>query len=500
MIALRNERQHVVPRWLSYDDAVGSGELDKTRKQDAESVPHDNSFDSDFETFQKSPAILLASDLMGRALVLEDSKRAAVLACHILDDGKSPEVTLRVARSILGVEKRLNLVEGFREKVGSLKKRLAQFPRNPIAWTELARVYTILNEDDKARLAIITALGLAPSDRYCVRAAARFYMHLHDKESAYLLFRNRSERLRDPWILATAASTAIWAGKPSMLPKKAQIAKLLDSRSLEYSELIEAYAMEEFSNGAERLAKKAVRAALRTPSVNAVSHAEWFTRNCLPGLQDAVKPHASISRAAQAHELFFQEGNVRGALAVSEEWILEEPYSSAPFVHASYLASVAQDYTKAVSIAEEAAERKISNLPLLNNAAFSLIHVDKMQEARALLDKILPKENDNDNSNYSVLATNGLYLIKSGEVIQGRLAYEMATESAHRVDPKAANRVKLHLFLALLQNGHDISKSEIASFNAIDKDSRDIPERILVLQIKELRQALADKQLPEKTM
>jgi len=485
MITSRNERQHVVPRWLGYSDAVNSGELDKARKSAPWFVGKDDAFEAEFEAFEKSGAVLLASDLMGRAMAREDGQRAVILAKHILEDGTSPEITLRVARSVLGISEKSNLLASHHERASQLKRRLRNFPRNPIGWIELARVYTILNQDEKADSAVRIALGLAPNDRFCVRAAARFYMHIHDKDNAYRLFRNHSDRLKDPWIQATAASTAVWAGKPSMLPKKDQLGYLLTLRSIDYSELIEAYAMEEFYNGGDRIAKKAVRAALTAPSANAVSHAEWFTRTCLPGLREAVRPHASISRAAQAHELFFQEADVKAALAVSEEWILEEPYSTAPLIHASYLASVAEDYDKVVSIADEAAARKVVNLPLLNNAAFSLIHLGRVVEARQLLDVLIAKQPE--GIHFSVLATDGLCKIKSGQVDEGRLAYEAAIEAANAIESQAVIRVKLHMFLALLQNGQEISDAEWESFRSIEKNPRDTAERILVSQVAHFR-------------
>lgn len=485
MNTFQNERQHVIPRWLTYNDAVNSGELDKPRKSALANVNSDASFDEEFEVFEKSGAILLASDLMGRAMVRGDGERAAILAKRVLENGASPAVTLQVARSILGVLRQPNVLAGHHERAAELKRRLRDYPANPMCWIELARIYTILNQDRKAKAAIRTALALAPNDRFCVRAAARFYIHIHDKEEAYKLFRGHSQRLKDPWMQATGASTAIWAGKPSMLPKKSQLAQLLAVRKVDYSELIEAYAMEEFYNGGDRLAKKAVRAALAAPSANAVSHAEWFTRTCLPGIRDAIKPHASISRAAQAHELFFQEGDVNRALAVSEEWILEEPYSSAPLVHASYLASVAGDYKKVVSIVEEAAERRIANVTLLNNAAFSLVHLGRLSEARELLDAIMSKQGD--HIHFSVLATDGLCKIKAGLVEEGKLAYDLAIEAAISKESQAVVRVKLHKFLALLENGQQISDDDWESFREIEKNPRDTAERILISDVAQLR-------------
>jgi tetratricopeptide (TPR) repeat protein len=211
-------------------------------------------------------------------------------------------------------------------------------------------------------------------------------------------------------------------------------------------------------------------------------------------LREAIKPHASISRAARAHELFFQEADIRGALAVSEEWILEEPYSSAPLVHTSYLASVAEDYEKVLSIVEEATARRITNLTLLNNAAFSLVHLGRLVEARELLDALKSKQAE--DVHFSVLATDGLCKIKSGLIEEGRLAYERAIEVANSTESQAVIRVKLHMFLAMLQNGQGISDDEWESFRGIEKAPRDTAERILVSQVAQLRDLRASEPHP----
>lgn len=218
MITLQEpELQFLIPRWLEYRDALPSGEL---FLPDCCKIISTANFESEFSLFKQYPTPLLAGDLLGKAF-FESRSEAGDLARYLLTNPNTREPTKRLARRILGIgEISVPQTMDYSKKISALKDELRIFPKNPVRWIDLARLYTIVSQKASAERALRIALALAPEDRFCIRAAARFYFHYHDYPAADDLFRGKQLRLRDPWLLATAASAAALANKPSPLPRK----------------------------------------------------------------------------------------------------------------------------------------------------------------------------------------------------------------------------------------------------------------------------------------
>lgn len=102
------------------------------------------------------------------------------------------------------------------------------------------------------------------------------------------------------------------------------------------------------------------------------------------------------------------------------------------------LVDVDEDPAAAREIIEKGFSYYPTNVPLLNNYAYSLILLEKLQEARTVLDKSKIEDN------VHILATRGLLLIKEGNVAEGRRYYNQAISLAGKKSnlAKLANQKK----------------------------------------------------------
>ena len=71
-----------------------------------------------------------------------------------------------------------------KRKIRFLRSVLRDWPRNAICWTQLALSYSRLGINKKAERCINIALSLAPHNRYVLRSASRFFVHIDESPRA----------------------------------------------------------------------------------------------------------------------------------------------------------------------------------------------------------------------------------------------------------------------------------------------------------------------------
>jgi hypothetical protein len=209
-------------------------------------------------------------------------------------------------------------------RISALKKLTEKFPRNAIPWIELARLYTVKGQHGQARRAVLIALNLAPYDRYVVRCAVRFLLHIHEFEAAWHYIRRATAIGFDPWLKATEVNVALIAEKeiPSLkgyLPRN-----LSDVDVFHFSELFESSGILDLDAGNQKSAKKSFNIAWRNPSDAVITHAEWVIRNRLPGLREKAEMDFKKSIEAMTW-IYYSDLKVDEALNTTSEWELEEP-------------------------------------------------------------------------------------------------------------------------------------------------------------------------------
>jgi tetratricopeptide (TPR) repeat protein len=381
----------------------------------------------DFRSHEIGP---IASDLLGAALVLDEPDSAKEVADRV-NKGQIPTTgtSRRVAARLLEIGDRApaeltadEIVDFDPDKQrGELRRLLRKNPHNALRWTDLARLQTVLGKDRHAERAMLVAQGLAPEDRHVLRSAARLAIHLHRPDEARAILLRAQRTPQDPWLLACEISAAELAEERSTLVGAAR-RLLADQRfsDHELSELASAVATIELGAGDLPASRQLFRQALKSPSDNSAAQFTWATPTLgLDYDERALSVPASWeARAIAAH----RSGDWRGATEEAERWLHDQPFASRPAELGSYEASKGGDFTTGLRLAEQALRANPREFLLHNNAAFCLLSMDRIQQAKVHLDAIAEKELKADER-VTLTATWGLYHYRTGEPQRGHEHY-----------------------------------------------------------------------------
>lgn len=312
------------------------------------------------------------------------------------------------------------------KQVAQSRQRIRREPRNVLAWVDLARAYTILGLEDKALASIDIALKLAPTHRYVLRSAVRLLVHLHEVEKGHALLVRNPATVSDPWLISAELMVASIGGRNPRFVRRGR--NLVESSGLPPEHLTEVYSALgtlDFFAGANRKARKNMRASLIRPTDNTVAQARWVG-DSLCGIdikEEAFNlPYGFEARCGRAME----NEQWRQALEQCIAWIGDEPYSSRPATIGSNLGvSVLEEYELAETCARLGLQSDRKNSNLRNNLTVALAYQGRLKDAieeyvkiATPLDSSLPK--------YVYLATGGLLKFRLGEIDTGRKLYERA--------------------------------------------------------------------------
>jgi tetratricopeptide (TPR) repeat protein len=211
------------------------------------------------------------------------------------------------------------------------------------------------------------------------------------------------------------------------------------------SELASALATMELASGSTRRARKLFHLALKQPTENTIAQARWAA-SLDSGIRLEQK-HYDDPRSAEARAWrFYYEGKWEAALRNFWTWHFDQPFSSNPCATGSFVASeILGNYDDAADFATSGLTANPDHPTLLNNLAFALIHNGKPAAATAALARI--RGQIQVEHWIPVLATQGLFHFRYGDLDRGRELYRLAIEKAKRVRPDLAVLAKLHLAL-----------------------------------------------------
>jgi Tfp pilus assembly protein PilF len=437
--ALKSQERHVIPRWRDAHTTGALGELDPADAK-PKSLGGDDFFEEKLTSWNHEHGFGFAADLVGSALVLGRFEEADEAARFIIE--KKSEVGAAaqlIAARVLGVGEARILEEKptlrphrplLIATIKSSRNRLREDPRNAIAWTDLARAYTSLGEDEKARRAMRMAITLAENNRFILRSASRLAIHLKEKDKGHdLLRRNRATR-DDPWLLASEIAAADLIGRTSRFVKHGrEILSAGNFAPFHLAELASAIGTLEMKAGNFKVARKLFQAALQNPTENSLAQIEWAAER-LTGLvinQDKFKiPYSHEARALYSHAA----ADWPRAVNESVNWLSDEPFSSRPAVLGSFIAS---EHLENFEVAEQICRDGLIASPvdatLLNNLSFSLASKGDLEAAQATLDSI-SLSSATVSTEVCRDATQGLIAFRSGDYSLGRQNYERAIEKA----------------------------------------------------------------------
>ena len=440
----RHPDRKLIPRWRSIDQ-TSPAELASTRKFFHQSTLADD-FDEALERWQRRQTILNALDVIYIAVQFGEIKRSRgaidqILKSDIVDDVKT------IARNLIRIPSAIELenaevsLEDHRKKIRELKQRTAVSPHDPISHVELSRLYTNQGQITSARAAMRKAVALAPANRYVLRSAVRFCLHMEEEDIALRLV--KSIPLRDPWLLATQISVADLLDKDQRFAKAAR--KLLDSDTLDVahtSELAAAIGTLELGHGNLRMARRLFRKSLVRPNENVVAQAVWASDRSEAHFDMHILQTAGAFEARAFHAIKGQEWE--NAVQSCDGWHRDEPFAARPVTFGSFVAiDLLGNFDEAERLCRSGIISNPSHSGIRNNLTYALLQKDRIDEAKKEWKLIKKPENEEERATF--LATEGLLHFKIGDIDRGRSRYREAIETFTRINSVSqALRARIH--------------------------------------------------------
>jgi len=397
----------------------------------------------------------VAADIVFHAVTANNPKLAIEQAEYLLrSKDKRPDELIKLSQSILEGNTQPALVQhntthsfvdpelAIRAKIGFYKRRLIEWPRNAIFWTEKSRLYAAIGELDKAKSATRIAINLAGTNRYVLRCAIRFFLHIKDLDEIYTLFSKHPNLYKDHWILAPYIALQDKLKKTNLKIKAVRsLIDKLDDR--EITELTGSLASLELENGALKASKKLFLKSAQMPNDNSLAQLTWAKQETGIELsttnQNIPFIYEANSRAA------LSKGDFPAALESTIDWIMDEPFSIVPATTGSYIAA---SFTDDLKCAEQFCTLGLRANPndstLINNYAVILAKKGRVDLALEQFMKINTAE-ESSSMSITLNATAGLLLFRSGNPQEGREKYQEAINLAKKLNqPEAQSMAELH--------------------------------------------------------
>ncbi|KRE65667.1 hypothetical protein ASG92_16945 [Arthrobacter sp. Soil736] len=382
--------------------------------------------------FNAAPTLHRAADALGLAFSLDDPAPLRPVVEFI----ESTNTNSLLAAAAAQVRRHLEQipmtgdetwfrVEDRNAAVGSIRDELRRRPHNPTKWVDLALAQTLLGQPGKAKRSLSTALTLAPLNRFVLRSAVRFFMHIEDPEAAQYALKN-AKGSSDPWILAAEIASDEAAGSaPSSMKEALLVLASGNFSAWELSELACTVAHAEFNGGRDKRARKFLNQARPQPTENAAAQIAFESQRGGFTIRPVKEPERRFE--AEAIEARWRK-DWSAAMDSGLKWQNDQPFAVEPATFLSYVAAVgAERY----DIAEQAARTgRLANpqdATIANNLAFALANQDKYEEAAAILADCPSPQDAQESAVYS--ATRGLVAFRGGSVEAGREGYRQAVQS-----------------------------------------------------------------------
>lgn len=428
----------VVPRWRPVIATISTGEAEEPLQSTPSMEAFARLVAEKTESWREQRHPLWAADLLSCAVTAGDAKAAREAAAAIVSSSDALPFSRALAERHLAEPADGQTDAGVAaaptvryRRIHALRLRLRANPRNAFTWLDLAFEYTCLGESAKALQAAGTAQSLAPENRLLLRATARLLIHTGDLEAAHSVLSRAKGTQDDPWLMAAEVATATAAGKGPRFPRLARAMIADRSRTQRsVSELAAALASLSLQSGRSREARRLFESSLLAPTENALAQATWAWRRDRT-LDLGLGAHLGTPRSFEAAAwLRFQAGEWQGALESAQAWAGDQPFSSRPYILASYLAAeTLEAFGMSESLAKAGLLASPDDFSLLNNLAFALASQGRVEEASQAF-KAIAYDSLAEHQRIVWLATEGLLEYRSGDSAQGRVRYQEAIEKA----------------------------------------------------------------------
>ncbi|MFC1567818.1 hypothetical protein ACFL3K_01270 [Pseudomonadota bacterium] len=488
MKIIEDEDRDLIPRWRRFDKS-----LDETRSISPPSSSGGNVQDisPDLLTeWEESPNLTLASEIVSSAYLTNSKQTALSAARMVAESANVTGIANKLAMNILGkpVEDERHSLFEEDEWVRQVRVRTNRYPRDPIAWVDLALAYVISGKMKSADRALKVAVSLAPDDRFVLRSVARFYVHQNESEVALHILRKSLATKHDPWLISTEIALCEALDRTSPLTKLGRTMVLKPHLPPHHvAELSGEIATVEYRHGSIRNATKLFKKSLIDPTENAVAQASWASRREKAFELSGIGP-SPLSPEAVAWEAY-REGDWKRAGDFSTQWFNDQPFSVRPVLLGSCAQGIAlENYSEAIKMCEKSVKCNPDEILLLNNCAFNLAMNNQVEKAEQYFDRIPGEIEDKEKATATILiATRGLLRIKGGHIDAGISDYKRAiTIAAENRDFDRAVMAFSNLALELLAiNRLEDAKQMIKAATEVEKLVNDKLSLLVLSRAKE---------------
>ena len=452
------EERCVIPNWRDYKRTLQLGELGSSNKSFSTLELNINRSIHDWKNIKN---IGTAADLINSSfvsgIVNQDVKDAidyvnsdkeksssSLLDLGNILNGQNSNTNNILNHSLLEID--INTVEEFQAFINNkflhklihrTKKLTREELMNPIIWVELSRLYSIKGNEKKSEKSMLTALHLAPNNRFVLRSASRLFIHIGNYEKA-LYYLKKSENIKsDPWLISAHIATSSLMGRFSPFVKDGkELIKSNNFSNFDLTELSSSLGTLEFSNGSLKKAKIFFEKSMLSPNDNSLAQLEWISKE---DHRFQINPFIfnQVNNPFEAKALdSFTKGHWKNALDNSIKWLLDMPFSKRPALLSSYIASsIIKDKNAAIILCQAGLQANPNDPSLLNNIIYSIITSENFDNS-SILDSLINKffnidiKSLPDETKITHLATLGLIAFKSNNTEMGIKYYKNAIENA----------------------------------------------------------------------
>lgn len=427
------EDRHVIPRWNGIDTAVKAGELNPVSVKSKEKIIHSNNLDYLLYEWKSEKSLPLAIEIV-TADDSSDNYNSVEQREYIKEIIRNNYYLPKSVSELLEPSRNCAVLvkEGdYYEEIKIIKEKLIGFPRNPLLWCELARNYLILGQENKSEKALKIAYNLSPENRLILRALSRYCLQMNKPDEALFILRKTPGLIKDPWLLSTEIAITNSISKTSRYIKTAQ--GMVDSANyspLSISELASELGTMDFISGQSKRGKRKFKQAIVHPVENAVAQIAW-SHNHVHGVGEIVNniPNTIENDYESKVELGKFSLDWVDTVKLAEEWLKYQPFASEPAVLCSfYYIEYEGDNERARRVLLPSMRSNPENIDVINNYVYSFLLEDNIDKAESELKKA--NKMTGTELNIPLVATNGMFLYRSGDFDNGRVLYQKAITMA----------------------------------------------------------------------
>ncbi len=467
----------LLPRWLNSSSAILSmgGSIGATLPKRGADQFRYLSLERDW---QRAGGLYNAIDFISAASIYGDwSNPLAIQAAKfVLNESSSGAIQKDIAQSFLRgdcvvvPDVSLDEEENVYRAIGKLRKYLSDNSMDPLAWLDLSYYYALSFQTESSLRSMQVAAELAKKSAFVVKSAARAFLHFGDRSKSLEVLRRSFEETGDLSIAVSEVAIAQQSG--SLSKYEDRIFKAFRAspnrlrKSSVWSEIGATVATKESLSGSHKKAKKsAVSVVDSISNENVLAQLEWLASR--ENFRIGNKPVFYGDFEADAISAY-NEGRLDIAARHCVDWARFQPFSSAPGMHGSYVASVAlADFELAEKLSSYAYRFSSDEFLSINNYAFSLAANDKSIKALEILSELNIDDLETKDF-FTFAATSGFILFKLGEIESARASYGKALEGFKKSKFKKSYAIAAHFWMMVDEKAR--SESLMDEVKRIAKD------------------------------